>query len=131
MRPVPGEDDEKSAYFPKAEDSRGTVPLTTMASRRLVLVAVGSMGSADWRREEACRGRAQELSFFFGPGLECSCLRLYYVSGTLPRSLPGSGFSAWCNNRGRSAARVERVACAAGARHGVSGIFARRREVAQ
>ena len=64
MRPVPGEDDEKSACFPKAADSRGTVPLTKMASRRLVLVSVGSMDSADWRREEACRGRAQELSFF-------------------------------------------------------------------
>ncbi|KAB0406905.1 hypothetical protein E2I00_002035, partial [Balaenoptera physalus] len=30
------------------------------------------------------------------------------------------GFFAWCNNRGRSEASIERVACAAGARHGVS-----------
>ena len=64
----------------------------------------------------------------FGPGLACRRLHLYYVAGTLPPargSLPGSGFFAWCNNRGRSEASIERVACATGARHGVSGIGGR------
>lgn len=85
MRPDPGEDDEKSAYFSREEDSCGTVPLinmnelsgprrrlplTKMASHRFLLVAV-AMGSSDWRREEAGRGRAQELSFFrSGPSVQ-------------------------------------------------------------
>ena len=102
MRPDPGEDDEKSAYFSRAGDSCGTVPLTNMnelsgpcrglpltkmASHRFLLVSV-AMGSSDWRREEACRGRAQELSFFWsGPSLQ--------LSGPLPCLGHAATLSSW------------------------------------
>ena len=72
-------------------------------------------------RGEARRGGASRLR----PGLKCGCGHRDYVAGTPPpatRSFPGGGFCARCNYRGSGSARVERVARAAGARHGVSGI---------
>lgn len=48
-----------------------------------------------------------------------------YVAGAQPParcSVPGGGFSARSHSPDSGAARFERVACAAGAGHGVSGI---------
>lgn len=71
---------------------------------------------ADWRG--AGRGVSR-------PGLARCRGRRGYVAGAEPparRSIPGSGVCARRNNPGRRAARLERVAGAAGAQHGVPGI---------
>lgn len=93
--------------------------------RRFLLVAVGALSGADWRR--ACRGGARRTGagrLRLRPSVRSPALN--HVAGAqLPArgSLPARGFSAWCKVQGPGKARIEREARAAGARHGVSGIL--------
>ncbi|KAF5928906.1 hypothetical protein HPG69_002680 [Diceros bicornis minor] len=94
-----------------------------MASREFLLVPVGFLGGADWRKAASGAGRGEAGRGVSRPDLEYRRPSGDYVAGTQPpalHSLPGCDFSAQCNDPVRGAARVERVARAAGARHGVS-----------
>lgn len=119
------EDDKMGADSSKAEAAPRACPLQLWAKpsawepaphkdgiRGFLLVPVGSLGSDDWWRAGACWHRTRRSGEgCLRPGPASGRRRGDNVPGTQPLtrgSLPGSGFSARCNDPDRRAARVER-----------------------